>query len=339
MAKQDSLSYDQIVSDLRQKKYFPIYFLMGEEPYYIDVISDFIQNNVLDDGEKEFDQTIVYGKDVDISMVINAAKRYPMMAKYQVLIVKEAQLIKQWDDLVYYLQNPLKSTILVFCYKYGTPDKRKKWVQEIGKMGIVYESSKLRDYEIGTWITKYCKSKNVGIDDKAVAMLSEFLGTDLSKLVNELEKLVLTKSIDVPRITPELVEKNIGISKDFNVFELQAALVNRDVLKANRIIRYFAENKKANPLVMVLSQLFKFFSDLMMYHYLPDKSQGAVASELKINPYFVKDYQKAAQVFGAWKTMNIISYIRETDARYKGIDNPSTDEGDIMKELIFKILH
>lgn len=339
MAKQDSLSYDQIVSDLRQKKYFPIYFLMGEEPYYIDVISDFIQNNVLDDGEKEFDQTIVYGKDMDISMVINAAKRYPMMAKYQVLIVKEAQLIKQWDDLVYYLQNPLKSTILVFCYKYGTPDKRKKWVQEIGKMGIVYESTKLRDYEIGSWITKYCKSKNVGIDDKAVAMLSEFLGTDLSKLVNELEKLVLTKPTDVPRITPELVEKNIGISKDFNVFELQAALVNRDVLKANRIIRYFAENKKANPLVMVLSQLFKFFSDLMMYHYLPDKSQGAVASELKINPYFVKDYQKAAQVFGAWKTMNIISFIRETDARYKGIDNPSTDEGDIMKELIFKILH
>lgn len=339
MAKQDSLSYDQIVSDLRQKKYFPVYFLMGEEPYYIDVISDYIQNNVLDEAEKEFDQTILYGKDVDISMVINAAKRYPMMAKYQVLIVKEAQLIKQWDDLVYYLQNPLKSTILVFCYKYGTPDKRKKWFLEVKNSGVIFESPKLRDYEIGSWITKYCKSKNVGIDDKAIAMLSEFLGTDLSKLVNELEKLVLTKPADQPRISPELVEKNIGISKDFNVFELQAALVNRDVLKANRIIRYFAENKKANPLVMVLSQLFKFFSDLMIYHYLPDKSQGAVASELKINPYFVKDYQKAAQVFGAWKTMNIISYIRETDARYKGIDNPSADEADIMKELIFKILH
>ena len=312
---------------------------MGEEPYYIDVISDYIQNNVLDEAEKEFDQTILYGKDVDISMVINAAKRYPMMAKYQVLIVKEAQLIKQWDDLVYYLQNPLKSTILVFCYKYGTPDKRKKWFLEVKNSGVIFESPKLRDYEIGSWITKYCKSKNVGIDDKAIAMLSEFLGTDLSKLVNELEKLVLTKPADQPRISPELVEKNIGISKDFNVFELQAALVNRDVLKANRIIRYFAENKKANPLVMVLSQLFKFFSDLMIYHYLPDKSQGAVASELKINPYFVKDYQKAAQVFGAWKTMNIISYIRETDARYKGIDNPSADEADIMKELIFKILH
>lgn len=338
MAKQE-FTYEQIVSDLRIKKYAPVYFLMGEEPYYIDVISDFIQKNVLDDTAKEFDQTILYGKDVDISTVINAAKRYPMMGGYQVLIVKEAQIIKDWDNIVHYLSNPLKSTILVLCYKYGTPDKRKKWFQEMGKVATIYESVKLRDYEVPTWISKYCKSKNVGIDDKAMAMLAEFLGTDLSKLVNELDKLVLTKHADMPRITPELVEKNIGISKDFNVFELQAALINKDVLKANRIIRYFSENKKANPLVLVLSQLFKFFSDLMIYHYLSDKSQGAVASELKINPYFVKDYQKAAQSFGAWKTMNIISFIRETDARYKGIDNPSTEEGDLMKELIFKILH
>ena len=338
MAKQE-FTYEQILTDLRKKNYSPVYFLMGEESYYIDYISDFIQRNVLAETEKEFDQTILYGKDVDIVTVINAAKRYPMMASHQVLIIKEAQLIKEWDNLIHYLSNPLKSTILVFCYKYGTPDKRKKWVQEISKVGVVYESVKLRDYEIGAWITKYCKSKNVNIDDKAVAMLSEFLGTDLSKLVNELEKLVLTKTVDIQRITPELVEKNIGISKDFNVFELQAALINKDILKANRIIRYFSENKKSNPLVLVLAQLFKFFSDLMLYHYLPDKNQSAVASELKINPYFVKDYQKAAQSFGAWKTMNIISFIRETDARYKGIDNPSTDEADLMKELIFKILH
>lgn len=338
MAKQE-FTYEQILTDLRKKNYSPVYFLMGEESYYIDYISDFIQRNVLAEAEKEFDQTILYGKDVDIVTVINAAKRYPMMASHQVLIIKEAQLIKEWDNLIHYLSNPLKSTILVFCYKYGTPDKRKKWVQEISKVGVVYESVKLRDYEIGAWITKYCKSKNVNIDDKAVAMLSEFLGTDLSKLVNELEKLVLTKTADIQRITPELVEKNIGISKDFNVFELQAALINKDILKANRIIRYFSENKKSNPLVLVLAQLFKFFSDLMLYHYLPDKNQSAVASELKINPYFVKDYQKAAQSFGAWKTMNIISFIRETDARYKGIDNPSTDEADLMKELIFKILH
>ena len=338
MAKQET-SYEQILTDLRKKVYHPVYFLMGEEPFYIDLISDFIQNNVLDETEKEFDQTILYGKDVDIITVINAAKRYPMMGTHQVLIVKEAQLIKEWDNLIHYISKPLVSTILVFCYKYSTPDKRKKWFQEVSKVATVYESVKLRDYEVGTWITKYCKSKNVAIDDKAVVMLSEFLGTDLSKLVNELEKLVLTMPVDIQRITPDLVEKNIGISKDFNVFELQAALINRDVLKANRIIQYFSENKKANPMVMVLAQLFKFFSELMMFHYLPDKSQGAVASELRINPYFVKDYQKASQVFGAWKTMNIISFIRETDARYKGIDNPSTDEGDLLKELIFKILH
>jgi DNA polymerase III subunit delta len=338
MAKQE-FTYDQILSDLRLKKYAPVYFLMGEEPYYIDIISDFIQKNVLDESEKEFDQTILYGKDIDISTVINAAKRYPMMGGYQVLIIKEAQIIKDWDNIVHYLSNPLKSTILVFCYKYGTPDKRKKWFQEMGKSGIVYESVKLRDYEVGSWITKYCRSKNVQIEEKAVAMLSEFLGTDLSKLVNEVDKLILTKPSESHSITPELIEKNIGISKDFNVFELQVALVNKDVLKANRIVRYFAENKKANPMVLTLSQLFKFFSDLMIYHYLSDKSQSAVASELRINPYFVKDYQKAAQSFGAWKTMNIISWIRKTDARYKGIDNTSTDEGELLKELVFKILH
>lgn len=338
MAKQE-LTYDQILSDLRQKKYSPVYFLMGEEPYYIDVLSDFIQKNVLDETEKEFDLTVLYGKDVDINTVINAAKRYPMMGLHQVLIIKEAQLIKEWENLIHYLSNPLNSTLLVFCYKYGTPDKRKKWFQEVNKVAIVYESVKLRDYEVGSWISKYCKLKNVAIDEKAVAMLSEFLGTDLSKLVNELDKLILTKPIELHSITPELIEKNIGISKDFNVFELQVALINKDVLKANRIIRYFSENKKANPMVLTLSQLFKFFSDLMIFHYLSDKSQGNVASELKINPYFVKDYQKAAQIFGAWKTMNIISWIRETDARYKGIDNPNTDEGDLLKELVFKILH
>lgn len=338
MAKQEN-TYEQILTDLRKKVYRPIYFLMGEEPYYIDLISDFIQNNVLDEGEKEFDQTILYGKDVEISAVINAAKRYPMMGTKQVLIVKEAQLIKAWDDLVYYLNNPLNSTLLVFCYKYGTPDKRKKWFQELSKQAIIYESTKLRDYEIGPWISRYAKSKNVAIDEKAVVMLSEYLGTDISKLVNELDKLILTKPANQSHITPALIEQNIGISKDFNVFELQNALMNKDVVKSNRIIRYFADNKKSNPMVLVLSQLFKYFSDLMMYHYLPDKSPGAVASELKINPYFVKDYQKASQSFGAWKTMNIITYIRETDARSKGIDNPSADDGDLLKELIYKILH
>ncbi len=338
MAKKGS-SYDQLMSDLGRKEYKPIYLLMGDEPYYIDRISDEIQNNVLDESQREFDLLVVYGKDTEMSTIINAAKRYPMMSPYQVVIVKEAQLIKDWDPLQYYIGKPLKSTILVFCYKYGTPDKRKKWVLDINKNGIIFESEKLRDYEMATWITQYAKIKNITVEEKAIVMLTEFLGTDLSKMANELDKLLLTKPATSQRITPEHVEKNIGISKDFNVFELQAALINKDILKANRIVRYFADNKKVNPMLMVLAQLFNFFSNLMMYHYMPDKSQGTVASELKINPYFVKDYQKAAQLFGAWKTMNIISDIRETDARGKGIESNGVEDGELMKELIFKILH
>jgi DNA polymerase-3 subunit delta len=233
----------------------------------------------------------------------------------------------------------LKSTILVFDYKYGTPDKRKKWVQDISKMGVVFESDKLRDYEMSAWINSYARSKNVTIDEKTIGMLTEFLGTDLSKVANELDKLQLTMPANSNRITPEHVEKNIGISKDFNVFELQAALIEKKTLKANRIIRYFADNKKNNPMVMVLPQLFNLFSNLMIYHYLSDKSQGTVASELKINPYFVKQYEQAAKNYGAWKTMNIISWIRETDARGKGVESNAVNEVDLMKELIFKILH
>ncbi|MFZ4581420.1 MAG: DNA polymerase III subunit delta [Paludibacter sp.] len=338
MAKQ-GVSFDQVMSDLRRNAYKPIYLLMGEEAYYIDKISDFIQANVLDESQREFDLTVVYGKDTDMVNIVNAAKRYPMMSPYQVVIVKEAQLIKNWESLQFYINNPLKSTILVFDYKYGTPDKRKKWVQDISKIGIVFESEKLRDYEMSAWINAYSRSKNVTIDEKTIGMLTEFLGTDLSKVANELDKLLLTMPANTNRITPEHVEKNIGISKDFNVFELQAALIEKKTLKANRIIRYFADNKKNNPMVMVLPQLFNLFSNLMIYHYLSDKSQGSVASELKINPYFVKQYELAAKNYGAWKTMNIISWIRETDARGKGVESNAVNEVDLMKELVFKILH
>lgn len=338
MAKQVA-TYEQIITDLRNKKYAPVYLFTGEESYYIDLLSDFIQENVLDEMEKEFNQTILYGKETDMTIVINTAKRYPMMSEYQVVVVKEAQNIKDWDNLSFYLQKPLNSTILVFCYKHGVPDKRKKWVQDIAKAGVVYESNKLRDYEIAAWIKKYALQKKVDFEEKAVLMLAENLGTDLSKIVNEIEKLVITLPQGMRRITPQLIEKNIGISKDFNVFELQNALINKDILKANRIVRYFADNKRANPMVMILTQLFNFFSNLMIYHYLSDKSPASVASELRINPYFAKDYQKAAQTFGAWKTMNIITYIRETDARGKGIDSNGINDENLYKELIFKILH
>ena len=331
--------HEQILRNLQNKEFSPIYLLMGEEPYYIDMISDYIQYQVLDESQREFDMSVMYGKDTDITSVINAAKRFPMMSPFQVIIVKEAQHIKDLDKLQFYLSNMSKSTILVLCYKYGTVDGRKKWVAELKKKGILFESKKLRDYEMIPWISKYAKSKNLQVDDKAMAMLSDFLGTDLSRVANELDKLCITMPSGSNRITPDLVEKNIGISKDFNVFELQDALLRKDVLKANRIINYFADNKKANPIQMVLAQLFSFFSNLMIFHYLPVKSAEAAALEFKIHPFIARNYLQAAKSYNAWKTMNIIAYIRETDARSKGIDNVSAGEGDLLKELIFKILH
>ena len=339
MAKQSGITYEQIMTDLRRKAYRPVYFLMGEEAYYIDQISDYIQNNILDESEVDFNLSILYGKDVDIDTVINAAKRYPMMAEFQVVIVKEAQLIKDWESLSYYLAKPLKSTILCFCYKNGKPDGRRIWVQDLNKHAVVFESKKLYDNQIGQWIRNYLGEKKVRITEKAEMMLTEFLGTDLSKIANELDKLLITKAPNELQITPELIEKNIGISKDFNVFELQDALIKKDILKVNRIVRYFGENKKSNPIQMVLAQLFNFFSNLMMFHYLPDKSPAVVASELKVNPYFTKDYIQAAKSFNAWKTMQIISEIRTTDARSKGIDDTGTESAYLLKELTFKILH
>ena len=338
MAKND-LSYEQILRDLQQRKLSPVYFLMGEEPYYIDKISDFIQYQLLDESQREFDLTILYGKDTEISTVINAAKRFPMMSPYQIVILKEAQNIKDIDKLQFYLSHVSMQTILVICYKYGTVDGRKKWVSDLRQKAVVFESPKLRDYEMPAWIGKYAKNNNLQLDEKAVVMLTDFLGTDLSKVANEIDKLRITMPAGSNRITPELIERNIGISKDFNVFELQDALISRDVVKANRIVQYFADNKKANPMQMILPQLFSFFSNLMLFHYLPQKTADAAASEFKIHPFIAKNYVKAAQSFNAWKTIYILGYIREADARSKGFNSAGIDDKDLYKELIFKILH
>lgn len=327
----------QILSDLKNGKYAPIYLLMGEEPYYIDLISDYIEEHALDAASRDFDQIVVYGKDTTLREVIQTARRFPMFGERQVVIVKEAQHLGSFDDLNYYLQQPQKSTILVFCYKYGSLDKRLKLLKEIEKTGVLMESAKIRDYQVVGWITDYVRQHKLDIDSKAVALLAEYLGTDLSKIINELNKLII--GCAGKTITADLVESNVGISKDYNVFELQKALVKRDVLKANRIIRYFAANPKNNPLVMVLAQLFKFFSNLMIYHYLGDKQENSVAVALKISPFFVRDYKEAAQSFNARRTMNAISYIREAAAQQNGVDVYQMADEDILKELIFKILH
>lgn len=339
MTKQD-ITCDDILRELHAKQYRPIYYLMGEESYYIDVISDYIMNNVLTDTEKEFNLTVVYGADVDIATVINAAKRYPMMSEHQVVIVKEAQAIKNMDELSFYLQKPLRSTILVMCHKHGVLDRRKKLAAEIEKAGILFESKKLKEAQLPGFITSYMKRKGVDVEPKATSMLADFVGTDLSRLTGELEKLIITLPKGQTRITPEQIERNIGISKDYNNFELRSALIERNVLKANQIINYFEKNPKTNPLQMTLSLLFGFYSNLMLAYYAPEKSEQGIASFLGLkSPWQAREYQTAMKRYSGVKTMQIIGEIRYTDARSKGVGNSSLTDYDLLRELIFKILH
>ena len=339
MAKQE-YTYEGIIRELQAKQYRPVYYLMGDEAFYIDKIADYIIDNVLNDTEKEFNQTILYGADVDAATIINAAKRYPMMSEYQVIVVKEAQAVHNMEELVFYLQKPLKSTILVLCHKHGSLDKRKKLAAEIEKVGVLYESKKLKDAQLPAFIAAYIKQKGFDIDQKATAMLAEFVGTDLSRLVGEMEKLIITSSKNSTKITPEQIEKNIGISKDYNNFELRSALVETDVLKANKIVKYFEENPKTNPIHMTLSLLFGFYSNLMMAYYAPEKSEQGIAAFLGLkSPWQAREYMAAMRKYSGIKTMQIISEIRTTDAKSKGVENSSLSDGDLLRELVFKILH
>ena len=345
------MKYEEVMMNLKQGKYAPAYMLCGKEPYYIDKVADYIEQNVLDEMAREFDQTIIYGKDLpggDVSPVVGAARGFAMMGGYKVIIVKEAQNIKKWEALAMYIENPQPSTILVFCYKYGSPDKRLNLFKNWGKRGgVLMESDQLKDYQVEKWIRDYVVQRNaelkangdeVQIDEKVTKILADSIGTDLTQVVGALQKLIDGRPEGVKLIDAALVERNIGISKDFNVFELQDALVKGDVLKANRITQYFASSKD-HPMVKELGILYGFFANLMIYHYLPDKSDRAVASALGINPYFVKDFAAAAKRYSAGKTFAIIGYFRDTDARLKGINNPSAKDADLWKELIYKILH
>ncbi len=339
MAKQE-ITCDDILKELKAKQYRPVYYLMGEEPYYIDLIADYIADNVLTETEKEFNQTVVYGADVDIATVVNTAKRYPMMSEHQVLIVKEAQNIRNMEELSYYLQKPLLSTILVICHKHGVLDRRKKLAAEIEKSGILFESKKVKDTQLPAFITSYMKRKGVDLEPKAVSMLADFVGADLSRLTGELEKLIITLPKGHTRITPEQIEHNIGISKDYNNFELRGAIVEKDILKANKIIKYFDENPKTNPIQMTLSLLFGFFSNLMLAYYAPDKSEQGIATFLGLkSPWQSREYLSAMRRYNGVKTMQIIGEIRYADAQSKGVRNSSLGDGDILRELVFKILH
>lgn len=330
---------NQIVTDIKNGHIKPIYFLMGDEPYYIDKITDFIESNILTEEEKGFNQVVLYGRDVSIDDIISNAKRYPMMAERQVVIVKEAQdLSRNIEDLVSYVENPQPSTVLVICYKYKTLDKRKKLSKTVAKNGLLFESKKLYDNQIGEWIRRVLAGKNYKIEPKATVILGEFLGTDLSKISNELNKLMII----LPKgatITASHIEENIGISKDFNNFELRKAVGEKQIVKANQIIQYFGRNPKSNPLVVTISLLNSFFTQLLIFHGLSDKSKTNVSKALRINPYFVSDYQSAARNYPMRKVSNIISLLREADIKSKGVGAQNLPPEDILKELLFKIMH
>lgn len=332
------MTFDQIITNIRNKVYSPLYFLMGEEPYFIDTISDFLEETVLEPMYREFNLIVVYGRDVDVSAIINQARSYPMTGNYQLFIVKEAQDVKDIEKLEPLLTSIPKSTILVINYKYKKLDKRKTFTKLVEKQGVLFESKKLYDNNIPDWIIKFLQQRNYAIEPKACQMLADYLGTDLHKVRNELEKLMINLPVK-SRITEDDVERNTGISKDFNIFELQKALGFRDIFKANQIINYFGANSKDNPIQMVVVLLYSYFLKILKIHYAPDKSKNGIAGLIGVNPFLVDDYLKASQNYNIAKLVEIIALLREFDLKGKGLGSQNIDDGELYKEMVFRILH
>lgn len=340
--KKSSVTFEAIMRDLKAQKYAPVYILMGDESYYIDRITDYIAENVLAPDDRDFNQTVVFGADTTAAQVVDLAKGYPVMpASHRVVIVKEAQALKSLDALERYFEKPLMSTVLVIAYKNGTIDRRKKVVGKAEAVGVVFESKKKKDYELSSFIETYLKQKHVAIDPKSTSMIAEHIGADLSRLISELDKVMISLPDDNRRVTPEIVEREIGVSKDFNIFELKTAIIERNVFKANQIVKYFEKNPKAGSLFSCLPLLYGYFQNLMVAFYAPDKNNDnnlAAFMELK-SVWGLKDYRVGMRNFTAMKTLLILSKIREIDAKSKGLDNLNTTVDDLMKELIFFILH
>ena len=339
--KRQTTTYESILSDLSEGKFAPLYILMGEESYFIDKITDFIAQNALREEERDFNQTVCFGSDVSAAAVADMARRYPMMAERQVVIVKEAQNIKQWDQLEQYFEKPQPTTVLVIAYKNGTIDGRKKILTKAQNAGaVIFESKKLYERDLPVFIVDYLKRHQATIDQKSCLMIAEHIGSDLSRLTSELDKVCLSMPEDSRHITPEVVEEQIGVSKDFNGFEFRSAIANRDILKANQILKYFDSNPKSGGPFMLIPLLFNFFQNLMLAHYAPQKTDSGVAQFLDLrNAWGAKEYMIGLRNYSGMKTMQIIQKIRETDAKSKGLDNPNTPVGDLMKELVFFILH
>lgn len=341
MSAKQGTTFQDIMKDLKARKFSPIYILMGEESYYIDQITNYIAENVLTPAEQDFNLNVCFGSDVSAVQVTDMAKRFPMMAEYQVVIVKEAQNIRSLDALEKYLKNPAKTTILVWCHKNGKIDARKKVMAMADSIGVVFESKKIREYQLAGFMQNYLATKKIMIEPKAAQMIADHIGTDLNRLTSELDKVTLSLPENDKRITPEIVEKEVGVSKDFNTFELRDSIVNRNVFKANQIVNYFDKNPKAGSLYSFLPLLFSYFQNLMIVFYSPNnKTENDIVQVLELrSSWGAKEYYTGMRNYTARKTMDIIAKIREVDAKSKGLDNPSTGTGDLMKELIFFILH
>ncbi|WP_226389472.1 DNA polymerase III subunit delta [Penaeicola halotolerans] len=333
-----------VLKDLKAGKYAPVYFLQGDEPYYIDLISNYIEKHALQEHEKGFNQIIMYGKESPMSTILNNAKRFPMMADRQVVIVKEAKEIPDLNKeqgqtlLEAYLKNPMPSTILVFAHKYKTLDGRKAVAKIIDKTAILVNSPKLYDNKIPQWIEDYLKEKSYKADPRAVQMLADAIGNNLERLANEIEKILINFEGPI-EITPEHVQQFVGISKEYSVFELQKALSFKDAFKANQIIQYFSQNPKANPIIPVISMCFNLFTKLLLIHHASDKSERNIANLLGVNPFFVKEYMVAARNYPIHQVVDKIGFIKEADLRSKGVDSGDMEPSEVLKELVYKLLH
>lgn len=339
--KKSAVSYDSVMRDLRAGKFAPIYILMGDEPYYIDQICDFISEHALREEERDFNQNVVFGADVNDAQIVLMAREVPMMADYRVIIVKEAQGLRSTKVLEKYLEKPVKSSILVLCHKNGSIDKRKAILTKAAQVGVVFESKKLTDYELSRFVEQYLKAHQTLVDQKSIGMIVDHVGPDLNRMVGELDKVLLGLPADNRSVTPEIVERQIGVSKDFNRFELLRAIVNKDVYKANLIINYFNNNPRSVSAFLYLPMIFNYFKNLMLAYYAPNRNnENSVAEYLGLrSSWAARDYVTGMRNYTGRKTLQIISKIREVDGKIKGIDNPNTDLDDLMKELIFFILH
>ena len=332
------MKFEEIISNIKNRIFSPVYFLTGDQPYYIDRISDMFENDILSDDEKDFNLTVLYGYDATPESIIYQSHQYPMMSTYQIVIIKEAQSVKKIEKLEPYLDNPTPSTLLIFCYKYNKLDGRTSFAKKIKSKTVFYESPKIYDNEIPDWIISYCHKKGYTVNPRAALLLGNYIGTDLQKIFNELEKLFV--AIENKRSIDESdIEKYIGISKDYNVFELQNAIGNRSIFKAEQIASYFADNEKAGPLPMIISVLYGFFAKVMRYHFIADKSRDTMSRALGINPFFLKDYSSAASNYLPKQVSAIFLLLQEYDLKGKGVDNYSSSQGDLIEELVYKIIN